>query len=104
MVSMSYGFDIDLDFGLYMKDNKDTKKSKRRRQKDHEKGSKRKRMASNLGLRDSEDSMGVSTTSGFNIKGNSKSRDLRIESRNENFNSSRHSSKRGSSLSKAHIS
>ena len=54
MVSMSYGFDIDLDFGLYMKDSKDTKKSKRRRQRDHEKSSKRKRMASNLGLRDSK--------------------------------------------------
>ena len=31
MASMCYGFDIDLDYGLYMKEQKENKKSKRRR-------------------------------------------------------------------------
>lgn len=54
IASMSYGFDIDLDYGLYMKEQKENKKSKRRRQKDTEKVSKKnKRTVSNMGMRES---------------------------------------------------
>ena len=107
IVSMSYGFDIDLDYGLYMKDSHAAKKSKRRRQRDLEKAektSRRKRTTSIMGLRESKDSVNGSTASGYGIKGYSRERDLRIDTRNDHSNSSRHSTKRGTSLSKAHIS
>ena len=103
---MTYGFDIDLDFGLYMKDPKEAKKARKRRHRDLEKMNKRKRTASNMGMRDSKDSFRGSASNGFGNKGYLRDKG---ESRNhdrggDQYVSSRHSNKRGMGMSKAHIS
>ena len=76
MANMTFGFDIDLDYGLYMKDPKEMKKAKRRRHRDMEKMNKRKqRTSSNMGMRESRDSFRGSATSGFGAHGKGYLRD-----------------------------
>ena len=106
MAGMSYGFDIDLDYGLYMKDSKENKKAKRRRHRDLEKLSKRKRTTSNMGMRESKDSFRGSATSGFGGKGYLREKESRNDNRidKDKYLDSRQSNKRGVNLNKAHIS
>lgn len=105
MANMTFGFDIDLDYGLYMKDSKETKKAKRRRNRDMEKMNKRKRTTSNMGMRESRDSFRGSATSGFGGKGYLRDKsESRNDNRDNQFMSSRQSNKRGVNMNKAHIS
>ena len=43
MANMTYGFEIELEAGLYTKDSREQKKGKKRRRKDEEKEYKRKK-------------------------------------------------------------
>lgn len=91
MAGMVSGFDISLDFALYAR-CKNEKKRKRKRKDDDREYKRKRRLMSNLGLRESRDSsMRGSSSSGF--KGLTKDRDRDHDKGNM---SSRNSRMRGS--------
>ena len=115
MASMTYGFDIDLDYALYTRDPKEMKKQKRRRQRDMEKMKRRAEKGSKMdGMRASRDSFNGSARSGFGHRGGGYSKDRhhgesRHHERRRDYDdssrqSSRHRGVNGMSLNKAHIS
>lgn len=63
---MTHGFDIELDYGLYTKESREHKKGKRRRHRDGDERKRRKRTHSNMGMRESRESLfRGSNSSGF---------------------------------------
>jgi len=92
---MTHGFDVELDYGLYMKDQKEHKKQKKRK-RDGER--KRRRLNSNAGLRESRESA-------FRGSGQSwySKKQSRLGDRDQD-NSSRLSRRNHNSQNKAHIS
>ena len=92
--NMTYGFDIDLDFGLYTKDPKELKKQRRRRRRELEtveRETKKEKRRKN-GMRDSRESFNGSARSGFghrNYHREKESRHGHERSREYHDNSSR---------------